>query len=983
MIRRLSAPFLAFAALTLPVVAGAPGCQCRYSADPSANVEIDGSLDFGPVPDGFAGTATVLVHGTSIAPAISVDAEGMDATWIRGTVGSAARLVASCDPSLNDGDSGSIELDFGGAEPFAVDWSCSAGERPARLPDPLLEPIDLQAFASVPGSELGDAAIAASDGARFVLNPPTGDVFVSDPVAGRLWRQGFGYKVPGWGAWLPQDMELYENWDPYPPCIAEGMWNRQDGSCTGAERSGDGDIPENWIYVHSGFVGDDDYDLTGVRAGVALEDQQLIAVVGDRDDEGFVAVVDAGLAVELGDESPYSYLQLVRDADSEQTLPAGLEITASESGAWLVEPNTGVVWQLQEVDELSPIVVRADFEIGPVSATANIDDALVLRRDDGSWAKLDAAGLAELAVPVTAWSGLVDLAPTFVAGDRQAVWAWYADPGVLAWWDTGSGLAGLVAVPSSVQTVHHLAADRIFGGSAETSSMAWIVAEDADGAIALLGAQAEEAVLERGGVALPALPMAMAIDGAPHDLYLAYPAGADGCDGDLAALCSDGEHPAAIASYYAPYGLVPPTSTGHPLNMFINPILETPKDHQVNSDFSKGEARCDDAPADFDERLYDGCCALSWAVRERVAPSMDYVAEAWLTIGSDTESTDDDVAVTIGLNPTWLRQARDCYGELLTAPQGYEALEILDYYGDMGMGYTHWTHTSMADQDATEPMDWFMGLLYESGVDFSFPMASQAEYQMLHDGMYAASRYDDLPDFDDMGTDVVMTTLEVPLQGISGNHFDGPVMLSDEGWPDDDPSWNRAGRDGPLALGDDPFQAYYFASAGTDPAVGLDGFRKKELFPLDIRTRAAAFEMGEDPQDWFLGGDSGVLYLPGHSWALNTQGDLHEAGLFRESQVWGTETEERDWEQVIRYLRRIIASSQPDDVKVWYLHIFDFTNTGGIIEDNSGVTPQVDINVDALEAINALLVHPGHARWAQPDAVVDEWLATSGDGGSR
>lgn len=967
--------------VALGPLATSNGCQCRFSAtDNPADVEISGDLDFGEVPDGMVATHTLFVHGVATAPQVSADSSALSWRWLGADVSQAARLVVACDPGLDDPAGGALTLDFAGADPIQLDATCEPGERPPELPDPLLEVIDTHAFSSVAETLLGDATIAAGDGARLVLNPPSGDVFLSDPVAGRLWRQGPGYLVPGWGAWLPLDMEVYANWNPFPPCIDEGLWNRQDGTCTGVERNGDGSIPENWAFVHSGFVGDTTNQLDGVRMGMALPGRELMAVVGERSGESVVAVIDAGLAVELGDESPYSYLQLVRQAASEQPLPEGLLLTLSTDGAWLVEPNTGATWLLQGLDQVQPQVVRSSLEVGTIVSWASMPQGLLLQRDDASYAILSGDGLVELE-PAAGWGSLDRAQPDLLAGDGQHAWAWFAEPGLLAWRELDGDGGGLIVPPASVQAVHLLVADSIYGGAASPSSMAWLVAETTSGGVELLGAQAEYGVVESAGVELPGLPLDMAVDGAPHDLYLAWPAGSEGCDGDWSDLCSGGEHPALIQSGYASYGLVPPTSTGHLLHMFINPILETPKDNNIDMDFSRGEARCGEAPGDFDQALYDGCCALEWAVDARVVPNLDYVLDAWTTVGGDTQSTDDDVAVVVGLNPTWLRQARHCYAEQITAAQGFAALEVLATYRDLGLGFTHWTHTSMADPDATDPMGYFMGLLYEPGVDYDFPMDSQAEYQLLHDGMYAATRYDDLPDYDDGSGPVVMATLEVPLQVISGNHFDGAVMVSDDGWPGDEPSWIRAGRDGPLALGDPPFQAYYFASAGSDPAVGLDGFRKKELMPVDIRRQVAAFEMGEDPEDWFEGGDSGVLYLPGHSWALNTLGDLQEAGLYRESQVWGTETEARDWEQVSRHLRRVLASSQPDDIKVWYLHVFDFTNTSGMIAENSGVTADSDVNVDGLEALNALLVHPGYARWAQPDAVVQEWIAARGQGG--
>jgi hypothetical protein len=968
---------MSLSAWALVALAAIPACQCRY--DPPGRIAISGSLDFGAVPEGTLASTTLWIDGSGAAPIVEGGGDALSVRHLAGDVDLTGLLVVACDPGEAGQASGTLLLDFGEGEPAELDWSCQAGERPGSLPDPLLEPIDTQAFASVPASQLGEAAIAAEDGARFVLNPPSGDLFLSDPVAGRLWRQNAGYLVPGWGAWQPLDMEVYANWDPWPACLNGGMWNRQEGGCTGQERNGDGSLPENWAFVHSGFVGEND-ELLGVREGVALEDRQLIALVGERDGEGFAAVVDASLDVRLNDEHSYSYLQRVRQVSTDNALPEGLIVSPSAEGAWLVEPNTGGVWQLLQLDQSTPRAQRTELELGRVARWASSSAGLLVVGEDGAWSLLGTEG-PQLLGPGAAWGLLDRRVPDLLATDGSTAWAWFDDPGVLGWRSLDGEGAGLLVLPPQLEGVDLLAADRIAGGAAETASMAWIAGESSAGEALLLGASAEHGVVERQGRELPASPMALAVDPAPHDVYLAWPAGSEGCDGELAELCSDGEHPALVGSYYAPYGLVPPTSTGHRLHMYLNPILETPKDPNVNQDFSKGAAGCGVAPEGVEQGLSDGCCALEWAVEQRVIPNLDYVHDTWMQVGADTQASEDDVSVVVGLNPTWLRQARHCYVQPATRHAGYAALEILAHYRDLGFGFTHWTHTSMADETATQPMDFFMGLLYESGVDYSFPMDSQAEYQMLHDGMYAAVRYDDLPAYDDGGVPVDPVELELPLQAISGNHFDGPVMISDEGWPEDEPSWIRAGRDGPLALGDAPFQAYYFASAGTDPAVGLDGFRKKELFPLDIRRRMAAFEMGEEPEDWFEGGDSEVLYLPGHSHALNTLGDLAESGLFRESQVWGTDTEARDWEQVLRYLRRVLASSQPEDVKVWYLHIYDFTSPSGMIEDNAGVSADSDVNLDALRAIDALLVQPGYARWSDPDAVVQEWLDGRSQGG--
>ena len=168
---------------------------------------------------------------------------------------------------------------------------------------------------------------------------------------------------------------------------------------------------------------------------------------------------------------------------------------------------------------------------------------------------------------------------------------------------------------------------------------------------------------------------------------------------------------------------------------------------------------------------------------------------------------------------------------------------------------------------------------------------------------------------------------------------------------------------------------FYFASAGALTEIDLLGYRKKELFPLDVRERAGMFPMGEDPENWYLTDDADMAYVPGSNWEVGTIWGVARSGLYRESLSWGVQVSTDNWDMVQRYLRRIIASSQPDDVKTWYLHIYDISSSSGLFERNSEVTPEQDINVEALTSINAAYVTPGYARWATMDDIWAEWEA--------
>ena len=120
-------------------------------------------------------------------------------------------------------------------------------------------------------------------------------------------------------------------------------------------------------------------------------------------------------------------------------------------------------------------------------------------------------------------------------------------------------------------------------------------------------------------------------------------------------------------------------------------------------------------------------------------------------------------------------------------------------------------------------------------------------------------------------------------------------------------------------------------------------------------------------------GSSGVINIPGMSWEVGTIGALSEAGAYRETIRFAVEVDEADWAFVRRYLRRLLSSSQPQDIKSWYLHIFDVTSPNGLFTDNSDVSTEIDINRESIQWINDTLLAPGYARWALPEEILAEW----------
>ena len=120
-----------------------------------------------------------------------------------------------------------------------------------------------------------------------------------------------------------------------------------------------------------------------------------------------------------------------------------------------------------------------------------------------------------------------------------------------------------------------------------------------------------------------------------------------------------------------------------------------------------------------------------------------------------------------------------------------------------------------------------MGLAFVEGVDYTCHSMQQASY----------------PATEALSLIFAPEWLDGPINGIdlssttgSGNSLDAADLVDPEfGWPDQNPSWVQPIRDGSLAAEAPARNAYYFLSAGTDPSIGMNTYRKKELWPIDVR----------------------------------------------------------------------------------------------------------------------------------------------------
>jgi len=829
-----------------------------------------------------------------------------------------------------------------------------AGDALSLWPAPIATEIGIEALAAQPETGLGAADLSGSGPVSLVEDPVNGHTFVAEPDAHRIWRLDPFYRHPSWGIWVATSKEDKERWTNAPPCFLDANGLTQNGTCTGDELDADGDVPEGWRFYHGGFA--EDPGLNGISAMVADESRGRIWVLG----EGRARALDADVNL-TGEEGgdPYVYTQFIPglriDLGSDFARPWGalvgtdLLLVGQDSGAVAaLDPSSGTLTGLGSLP-------------GPLDAVAHDGtDLIAIAGDTLRWHDiLDGVTLAEQTLP----AGALGAADRGQAHDGRA---WFVWDGRLAV-STPDSLH-LVAAPDG-GTITDVVFDEVSGGNAEPLSRLYVLGETAGAG--WLRAATPEGAWQGDAVSLPTPARALGQGRTAHDLHVIYGASTEGCDAELASWCTDGEHPALVQSFYEPYGLVPPTSTGHPLNLFLYPIVETPKDADIDDDFTADSACGGEAGRDA------GCCALAWSVEQRVAPNQAYLTDVLGSLGSETVGTDDDPAFAWGINPSFLRQARLCLESEETEHQEAGRAAYLAVAGLVADRHelTHWTHTAAAlGLGESENHRFYLSLLYEDGVDFELPLDGPEEYAMLHEGISAVFQTDDLDD-----PELAELDLWSPLT--SGNSLDAEELTDpDVGWPDQDPSWVVPVRDGPLAVDQPAREAYSFLSLGTDPEVGSATWRKKELWPTDLRKRTELMWLNEDALSFGVADPaSRLVNIPGMSWELGTLRTMSEAGAYRETLKYGQTVLDANWENVHRMLRRLIASSEPDVVKGWYQHIFDVSHRNGIFVENSGVTADRDRNLEALERIEVELVAPGFARWTTPSELITRWEAAEAE----
>lgn len=851
----------------------------------------------------------------------------------------------------------SLSLDAGGQ---AVTLTATVSE-PAVWPETLATHIGYEPLDSLDVTELGDAMFPATGEIPIGIDPINGEAWFGAADQGRAWRLDPFYNHATWGLWVSLDFEEKGVWMEAPDCFGEDTSGlRQTGICTGAERDIDGSIPENWRYLHGGFVGTHAQSpgdaLTGLSAMVTDEDRARIWLLGTDEEGSWMRGIDLGLEPGAGegiDEDPYTFRQLLPDVivpldEAGGQLRGGLQ----GSDLWTASLETGristvtipdgVVIPLTTLDGLLAI-----GQAGEVLLALTSDQILGIQLSSGeaSFAYDRPAGLPS-GEPLATWS------------TDDAVWMVFES--VLL--KLSADDEPLVVLPPREVRLVGLVDDVVSGGTAASLSMLYIIGDTDSGGV-LLGAS-PEGVWYGDPLSLPATPRAIGHARDPHDIFILYPAGSEGCDAGLE--CEDGVHPPVVHSLYNPYGLVPPTSTGHPLNLFLSPIAETPKDNSLGSDFSQGPCggKQDDTYSDV------SCCALDWVLTQRLMPNVDYFTGVLQSLGSDTESSDDDPTLVWGINPTVLRQAYECMESENPADiaAGVETYSELLALSDVRSSIANWTHTAGGEDRISEPQNWFVTHAPDDS-GYTAPVSNQSEYGYLHDGMSALFDPTRLPVGAGALLDADPASMWTPL--VSGNALDAYYISLFDGWSE--PDWLSPIRDAPRAVNQPPRQAYYFLSAGVELEIGMTKWRKKELYPYDIRQRQVHWLSSDINAPGAGDPSSEMINLPGMSWEIGTIGALSEAGAYRETIRFAVEVDETDWMFVRRYLRRLISSSQPEDIKSWYLHIFDVTSPNGLFTDNSSVSNETDINRESIEWINETLVTPGHARWALPEEILMEW----------
>ncbi|MDP6934341.1 MAG: hypothetical protein QGG40_15550, partial [Myxococcota bacterium] len=683
-------------------------------------------------------------------------------------------------------------------------------------------------------------------------DPVSGNAWFGDSEQGRAWRLDSFYNHATWGTWVPHDKLLKEDWNTPPSCFLDDDGLIQDGTCNGSETDLNDKPPRGWLFFHGGFAGND--ELTGLTHMVADPARGRIWVLGP----GWIQAIDTELATSEDEAgSSYTYTQLVPDFH--------VDLSSDWSNLWgglwndhlvLADRWTGSVSLLELPPQDQHPISVVDLDVAP-ELIALSGDLLFLASDE----LLTVWNLTSAEIE---WAIDLDLGPdpgdaVSASADGETVW--------LAWENlvlvVDSDTQTRIPVPDS-GVLRGIAFDRVEGGEVESLDLVYVLA--ADGEAGWLRALTREGRWINQPIPLSALPVSLGYAQDPHDLYVLYAAGSEGCSGELSELCEDGVHPALVQPFYNPYGLEVASSSGHPLNLFLYPIIETPKDDSVAEDFS-----IDDCDEDEDP----GCCSLAWAMQERLEPNVAYFEETILPLGDETSETEDDPTLVWGVNPSFLRQARLCLeSEVSGSPAiGRTAFEMIAARIGPRAELSAWNHTAVGSGGPNDDHLYYMELLYERGVDFDDTLDSQAEYALLHDGLAAVF---DTRTLDDTGLD----DMDLWSPVTSGIALDAEIITDPTlGWPEDEPSWVIPVRDGPLAIDQDIRQVYTFLSAGAQLDIGTQTYRKKELWPIDIRQRPHLHELHTDPAE--LGVEdptSGLVNMAGLSWELGTLVPLSEAG---------------------------------------------------------------------------------------------------------
>ena len=831
---------------------------------------------------------------------------------------------------------------------------------PGLWPQPLVTSISLEPLDSLEASQLGDAFFPETGPIPIAADPINGDVWFGSSDQERAWRLDVFYNHASWGMWVFKDIEQKGIWDNVPSCFIDTSGMLQNGTCTGAERNNDSSIPGNWRYLHGGFVGETSEApldaLPGLSAMVTDELADRIWLLGDDDGVGWLKAIDIGLAPAAGEGEgdAYTFRQLAPGINFDLGDGwGGLRSGLYGSELWIASTESGQIGSLSFSGTITSLTT-----VSGLQEAVQVGDTLILISDTeiigisltgGTELFAEARPPGTTGAPLSTWS------------DDEAAWMIFSDQMLMI---RASGEHAAILPPEGVSLVG-MVRDIVAPGAPLQMSLQY-VAGVADSGGLLWGATSE-GVWFGEPILLPASPRAIGHARDPHDIFILYAAGSEGCEEPLLApLCQDGERPPVVHSLYNPYSLVPPTAAGHPLNLFISPILETPKDRGVGTDFSQGFCASTEV---YDD---DGCCALDWVLDQRLQPNISYFVDTIQALGEETPSIDDDPTIVWGVNPTVLRQAIEC----MESDNEWDREAGLNMYSaildlpDERSSIANWTHTAAGEDQLSVAQDWFIANAPDS-TGYTAPVSDQYEYGLLQDGMSAVFDPTRLPEAAGDLRTLDPAALWTPL--ISGNGLDAAGINTFEGWKD--PDWLTPIREAPLSIDQPPRSAYYFLSAGIELEIEMTKFRKKELYPYDIRQRTVNWLNTDIIIPGVPDPASGVTNLPGMSWEIGTISAVSEAGGFRETLRFSVQVEERDWTYAHRYVRRLIASSKPDDVKSWYIHIFDITNPYGLFTANSGVTDKTDINRDAIHGFNEAFVAPGYARWALPEEILVEWDA--------